>query len=150
MRTAGRCSRGLLSIASFSRDGAAAGLRGLYGIQVLAGAVNPNSRFEPPVFAQPPRGDTITVPKHIAPDDHRAEAVSAFYIACVGDNSVPVIGIGVLSTLTTPLTATVTFAVAIAACAVAALLWHRAAGRTERSSRTSAVSGPRRPAPGRS
>jgi|SRR5690349_2989850 len=57
MRTAGLCSRGLLSIASFSRDGAAAGPRGLYGIQVLAGAVNPNSRFERPVFARPPRGN---------------------------------------------------------------------------------------------
>jgi len=84
---------------------------------------------------------SLQVVNEIAPDDHRAETVSTFYIACFAGNSLPVIGIGVLSTVTSALTAGITFAAVIAGLSIAALLWHRAAVRRERRPcRTSGVS----------
>jgi MFS family permease len=77
---------------------------------------------------------SLEVVNEIAPDDHRAEAVSTFFIACFAGNSVPVIGIGVLSTLTTPLTASITFAATVACFSAAALLWHGAGGQPGRLS----------------
>jgi hypothetical protein len=45
----------------------------------------------------------LEVVTQIAPDERRAEVVSSYYIACFIGNSVPVIGLGVLTALTSPL-----------------------------------------------
>jgi MFS family permease len=68
---------------------------------------------------------SLEVVNEIAPDDRRAEVVSSFLIACFIGNSVPVIGLGVLSTLTGPLTASAVFAGTVGAFAIGALAWHR-------------------------
>ncbi len=69
----------------------------------------------------------------IAPDDRRAEVVSSFYIMCFVGNSMPVIGVGVLSTLSDPFTASVAFACTVAALALAALAWLRLDPATARA-----------------
>ena len=66
----------------------------------------------------------------IAPDERRAEVVSGFLLGCFLGNSVPVIGVGVLSTVTDPLHAGVVFAVTIAAFALVALAFRRRASRS--------------------
>jgi MFS family permease len=68
---------------------------------------------------------SLEVVNEIAPDDRRAEVVSSYFIACFVGNSVPVIGIGVLSTLTSPLAASALFAGTIGILSIAALAWHR-------------------------
>jgi len=79
------------------------------------------------------RGSLETI-NEIAPDDRRAEVVSSFFVACFVGNSVPVIGIGVLGTLTAPLTASIAFACTVALLAVAALTWHRLVGPSHQRS----------------
>ncbi|HEV7654395.1 MAG TPA: MFS transporter [Mycobacteriales bacterium] len=69
---------------------------------------------------------SLQVVNEIAPDDRRAEVTSSYFIACFVGNSVPVIGLGVLSTLTQPLTGTIVFAGTIAALSGTALVWRRA------------------------
>jgi MFS family permease len=69
---------------------------------------------------------SLQVVNEIAPDERRAEVVSSYYVACFVGNSVPVIGLGVLSTLSRPLPASITFAATIATLSLAALAWHRA------------------------
>lgn len=66
---------------------------------------------------------SLQVVNEIAPDERRAEVVSSYYIACFAGNSVPVIGIGVLSTLTEPLVGNIAFACTIAALSIGALVW---------------------------
>jgi MFS family permease len=68
---------------------------------------------------------SLQVVNDIAPDERRAEVVSSYLIACFTGNSVPVIGLGVLTTLTDPLIASIAFAGTVAALAIAALGWHR-------------------------
>jgi MFS family permease len=68
---------------------------------------------------------SLQVVNEIAPDDRRAEVVSTYYIACFVGNSVPVIGLGVLTTLTDPLIGSIVFAATIAALGIGALLWQR-------------------------
>jgi MFS family permease len=68
---------------------------------------------------------SLEVVNEIAPDDRRAEVVSSYFIACFIGNSVPVIGVVVLSTLTGPLTASVVFACTVGALSIAALGWQR-------------------------
>ncbi len=68
---------------------------------------------------------SLEVVNQIAPDDRRAEVVSSYYIACFLGNSVPVIGLGVLSTLADPFIASVAFAGTLAACSLAALAWRQ-------------------------
>lgn len=63
----------------------------------------------------------LQIVNEIAPEKRRAEIVSSFMIAVFIGNAVPVIGVGVLTTLTTPFVATVTFAAVIAAFSIAAL-----------------------------
>lgn len=75
------------------------------------------------------RGSLETV-NQLAPDERRAEIVSTSFVACFVGNSLPVIGIGVLSSLTAPLTASIAFACTVAILSVAALTWHRTAART--------------------
>ena len=71
---------------------------------------------------------SLQVVNEIAPDDRRAEVVSSYYISCFLGNAVPVIGLGVLSTLTTALTGSIVFAATIAALGIGALLWRRSSG----------------------
>jgi hypothetical protein len=72
---------------------------------------------------------SLEVINAIAPDDRRAEVVSSYYVACFVGNSIPVIGIGVLSTLTDAFIASVVFACTIATLSLAALVWHRRAAQ---------------------
>jgi MFS family permease len=87
---------------------------------------------------------SLEVVNEVAPDDRRAETVSTFFIACFAGNAVPVIGIGVLSTLTSPLVASITFAATIAAFSIAALVWHRTAGQSEADEPEAAEEAPTR------
>lgn len=68
---------------------------------------------------------SLEVVNRIAPDDSRAEVVSSYFVACFVGNSVPVIGLGVLTTLTTPLTASAVFAATVGVLSLAALGWYR-------------------------
>ncbi|MBH5368775.1 MFS transporter [Bradyrhizobium glycinis] len=64
---------------------------------------------------------SLQVVNQIAPEDRRAEIVSAYFICCFLGNALPVIGIGVISTLASPRLASLVFAAMIAAFAVVAL-----------------------------
>ncbi|WGR74002.1 MULTISPECIES: MFS transporter [unclassified Bradyrhizobium] len=64
---------------------------------------------------------SLQVVNQIAPDDRRAEVVSAYFICCFLGNALPVIGIGILSTLISSTVASLVFAVTIAVFAVVAL-----------------------------
>jgi hypothetical protein len=68
---------------------------------------------------------SLEVVNQIASDDRRAEVVSSYYIACFVGNAVPVIGLGVLTTLADPFIASVAFAATIGALSISALTWHR-------------------------
>jgi hypothetical protein len=63
----------------------------------------------------------LQVVNQIAPQDHRAELVSAFFICCFCGNALPVIGIGIISTLAGAITASVAFALMIAIFSLVAL-----------------------------
>jgi MFS family permease len=65
---------------------------------------------------------SLEVINRIAPADRRSEVVSSYLIALFAGNSVPVIGIGLLSAATGPLAAHVTFAAAITVLAGIAML----------------------------
>ena len=65
---------------------------------------------------------SLEVINRIAPADRRSEVVSSYLIACFAGNSLPVIGIGVLSAVTGSMFAHVTFAAAITALAGIAAL----------------------------
>jgi predicted MFS family arabinose efflux permease len=54
---------------------------------------------------------TLEVINRIAPADRRSEVASSYFIALFAGNSLPVIGIGVLSAAASPLIANVTFAI---------------------------------------
>ncbi|MBV8280539.1 MAG: MFS transporter, partial [Candidatus Eremiobacteraeota bacterium] len=58
----------------------------------------------------------------IAPAERRAEVVSAYFIAGFVGNSLPVIGMGVVSSLSTTLTASITLAVTVVVFALFALV----------------------------
>jgi len=60
---------------------------------------------------------SLEVVNRIAPADRRSETVSSYLIACFAGNSVPVIGIGLLSAQLGPLTAHIIFAAIITALA---------------------------------
>jgi MFS family permease len=66
---------------------------------------------------------SLQVVNQIAPNDRRAEVVSAYFICCFLGNALPVIGIGVLSTLTSSTAAGLVFATTIAVFAVVALVF---------------------------
>jgi predicted MFS family arabinose efflux permease len=76
---------------------------------------------------------SLQVVNVIAPDQRRAEVVSSYLIAVFLGNAVPVIGVGVLSTLTDAFIATVTFAGVVATLAVVALAGARLRVLTPRS-----------------
>ena len=66
---------------------------------------------------------SLQVVNQIAPADRRAEVVSAYLICCFLGNALPVIGVGVISTLASPIAASIVFAATIAAFAVIALVF---------------------------
>jgi MFS family permease len=75
---------------------------------------------------------SLEVVNQLAPPEHRAGVVSSYFLCCFLGNSLPVIGVGVLSTLTTPVTATVALAATVVVLSLATLAWshgHEAAGR---------------------
>jgi MFS family permease len=72
---------------------------------------------------------SLQVVNEIAPHEKRGRLVSSYLIACFLGNSVPVIGIGLLTTLTSPIIATVVFAVTLAVLAIVALLVLRVQSR---------------------
>ncbi|WP_245487729.1 hypothetical protein [Mesorhizobium sp. M4A.F.Ca.ET.022.05.2.1] len=63
----------------------------------------------------------LQVVNQIAPDDRRAEVVSAFFICCFSGNALPVIGIGILSSWTSATAASLAFAGMITVFALVAL-----------------------------
>jgi MFS family permease len=63
----------------------------------------------------------LQVVNQIAPRGRRAEVVSAFFICCFCGNALPVIGIGIVSTLADPITASLAFALMIVAFSLVAL-----------------------------
>ena len=65
---------------------------------------------------------SLQVVNGIAPHERRGEVISSFMIACYLGNSVPVIGVGVLSTLCGQAVAHKVFAATIAALAAIALV----------------------------
>lgn len=80
---------------------------------------------------------TLQVVNAIAPSDRRAEVISSYMIACYLGNSVPVIGIGVLSTFWGHAVAHDVFAATIAVLAAIALFtgWRYAPRDSEKIDR---------------
>jgi MFS family permease len=66
---------------------------------------------------------SLQVVNEIAPEDRRAEVVSSYFVCGFSGNALPVIGVGVLSTLTNSTTASIVFAVMIIGFAVAAFFF---------------------------
>jgi MFS family permease len=65
---------------------------------------------------------SLQVVNEIAPNDRRAEIISTYLICCYAGNSLPVIGVGVLSTLEGPIVASSAFAITIGLFVIAALI----------------------------
>jgi MFS family permease len=65
---------------------------------------------------------SLQVVNEIAPSDGRAEMVSTYFVAGFAGNALPVIGVGVISTVASPVIASIIFAVTIAVFAVVALI----------------------------
>jgi hypothetical protein len=61
------------------------------------------------------------VTNQIAPPDRRAEIVSSYLICAFAGNALPVIGVGVISTLAGPIAASLAFAATIVIFAATAL-----------------------------
>jgi MFS family permease len=68
---------------------------------------------------------SLQVVNDIAPGSQRGEVVSSYLIAVYLGNSLPIVGVGLLSARTSPLTAHIVFAAVLAVLAVAALLAER-------------------------
>ena len=65
---------------------------------------------------------TLEVINNIAPDDKHAEVVSSYQIVCFTGNGLPVVGVGVIGSLWTPMIATVSLAGVITLLAIVALV----------------------------
>jgi MFS family permease len=63
----------------------------------------------------------LAVVNRIAPDEHRAEVVSAFLVMGFLGNSLPVIGVGLIASVASSMVASVVFAVVITGFAIVAL-----------------------------
>ncbi|MBV8721172.1 MAG: hypothetical protein JO277_03420 [Candidatus Eremiobacteraeota bacterium] len=61
----------------------------------------------------------------LAPEDRRAGVVSAYFAVMFLGNSVPIVGIGILTSCTSALTANAAFAVTIAIFAIVAARTYR-------------------------
>jgi MFS family permease len=68
---------------------------------------------------------SLQIVNGLAPDEHRAAVASSYFLACFLGNSVPVIGVGVLSTLATHLSASVVLACVVAVLSIGTLAWSR-------------------------
>jgi MFS family permease len=68
-------------------------------------------------------GGSLNVVNEIAPKDERAAVVSSYFVCCFIGNSLPVIGVGVLSSVTNTVVADIAFACLISAFAVVALVF---------------------------
>jgi MFS family permease len=66
---------------------------------------------------------SLQVVNQIAPAEKRAAVVSSYFVCCFIGNAVPVIGVGVLSSLTRSIVADIAFACVIAAFALTALIF---------------------------
>jgi MFS family permease len=66
---------------------------------------------------------SLQVVNQIAPPNRRAEVVSSYFVCAFIGNALPVIGVGVISTLASPTTASLLFAVTISVFAVVALFF---------------------------
>ena len=66
---------------------------------------------------------SLQVVNEIAPAEQRAAVVSSYFVCCFIGNAFPGIGVGVLSSVTTSITADIAFACMIAAFALAALIF---------------------------
>jgi len=62
------------------------------------------------------------VVNQIAPADRRAEVVSSYFVVCYVGNSLPVIGVGLISSFSSTMAASAVFAGTIALFALAALV----------------------------
>ena len=65
---------------------------------------------------------SLQVVNEIAPSDRRAEMVSTYFVAGFAGNALPIIGVGVISTLASALIASIVFAITIAVFAGVALI----------------------------
>jgi MFS family permease len=65
---------------------------------------------------------SLQVINQIAPAERRAEVVSSYLLAGFAGNSIPIIGVGVLASVTGPLAASASFAAVIALLALAAVI----------------------------
>jgi hypothetical protein len=66
---------------------------------------------------------SLQVVNQIAPSDKRAAVLSTYFVFCFIGNALPVIGAGVLSSLTNATVAVMSFACVIAAFAAVALIF---------------------------
>src|SRR5437868_14118190 len=66
---------------------------------------------------------SLQVVNQIAPDDERAAVVSTYFVCGFSGNALPVIGVGVLSSLTDMTVADIAFSSMIAAFSVVALIF---------------------------
>jgi MFS family permease len=66
---------------------------------------------------------SLQVVNEISPEDRRAEVVSSYFLCCFSGNALPVVGIGVLSTLANSTVASTTFAAIIIVFALAAFIF---------------------------
>jgi hypothetical protein len=65
---------------------------------------------------------SLQVINQIAPDNQRAEVVSCYLVCGFSGNSLPVIGVGVISSIWTPMVATFVFALTIVVFALMAFV----------------------------
>ncbi len=79
---------------------------------------------------------SLQVVNELAPNDRRAEVVSSYLIACFAGNAIPVIGVGILATYSSLLTASTAFAALLASMALAALWTGAATNRRASVSRS--------------
>jgi hypothetical protein len=66
---------------------------------------------------------SLQVVNQIAPADKRAAVISSYFVCCFTGNALPVIGVGVLSSLTNTTIADIAFACMIAVFAAVALIF---------------------------
>jgi MFS family permease len=79
---------------------------------------------------------SLQVVNEIAPQDKRAEVVSAYLLMCYLGNSLPVLGVGLLTTRLEPIDAHAIFAAIVAALALAAILTGAASRKRQQQRRS--------------
>jgi MFS family permease len=81
---------------------------------------------------------SLQVVNEIAPKAQRAEVIASFKIVCFSGNAVPVIGVGVISAIWSPVAATVSLAAVATLLAVVALVTEMGRGRKRGRAQASA------------